>query len=331
MADSFLRRLRMLEMLKRKDDGVITVPKIKERLSQLGIDISNNRDIQRDLVFLSTILPLNCDETARPFQWWWDDKSTIDIPGMGRYSALTFKLAQEYLEPLLPKKSLSHLQPKFRQSKKVLSGHANKKERHWINKIRYVPRVMEQMKAKVSPKIETTVYDALYDEKMLQITYHSRSKDETTTRRIHPLALIYRGITTELIYCAEHETQAKRFILNRIQTAKLQLQSLQIPQDFNLDQFIQDELGFPGSGKKIHFKAWIDKFARHNVEETPLNKFQTVEPSDDGSVILTASVRDTSDLSQWILSLGARIRVIEPKTLKKKISGIAKKMAESYC
>ena len=225
MADSFERRLRILEMLKRKDDGIMTIPLIIKRLLSMGFDITQNKTIERDMVYLSTMFNIACDDTTRPFQWWWEGGDSIDIPGMGKNSALTFKLAQQYLEPLLPKRSLIHLQPKFKQSKKVLAGKGKEKDRHWINKIRVVPRMLEQIPAKISTQVQDAVYEALYEEKMLQITYHSRSKDEITIRRIHPLALIYRGITTELIFCGEDSHHAQRFILNRIKKAKIQIQS----------------------------------------------------------------------------------------------------------
>ena len=330
MADSFERRLRILEMLKRKDDGIMTIPGIIVRLVNMGIEITQNKTIERDMVYLSTIFNIGCDDTTRPFQWWWEGVDSIDIPGMGKNSALTFNLAQQYLKPLLPKRSLAHLQPKFRQSKKVLSGKGKEKDRHWVKKIRVVPRMLEQIPAKISARVQDAVYEALYEEKMLQITYHSRSKNETTTRRIHPLALIYRGITTELIFCGENSSHAQRFILNRIKKAKVQIQSLITPEGFNLDDFIQNELGFPGTCQEIQFKAWLSDQARYYVEETPLSKFQTIEEVENGAVIVTATIRETADLTTWILGLGARIKVMEPLELKEKISDIVQNMAKHY-
>ena len=327
MADSFIRRLRILEMLKRKDDGTVTIPQIITQLSHSGIEPSI-RDVQRDLDYLSSTLCIDCDKTTKPYKWWWNSKESIDIPGMGRNSALTYKLTQQYLESLFPKKILEHLTPKFIQSKNVLNR--TRKEKNWVNKIRVIPKMFEQNTAKVSAGVQDAVYEALYEEKMLQITYHSRSKDEITTRRIHPLGLIYRDITSELVAYAENNNKVKRFILNRIKKAKVQIQSLTVPAGFNLDHFIQEELGFSGSCKEIEFKAWLSKHARHNVEETQLSKFQIIEESTDGGIIVTATVRDTAELSRWILSLGARVRVIEPKFLKEKIADIVQKMANHY-
>lgn len=329
-ADSFIRRLCILEMLKRKDDGVITIPEIIIQLSNTGTDDIKNKTVERDMVHLSTLFNIGCDNTVRPFHWWWAGKNAIEIPGMGRNSALTFKLCQQYLEPLLPKKSLAHLQPKFRQSKNVLAGKGKEKDRRWINKIRVVPRSLKQLPAKVSVKVQDAVYEALYEEKMLQITYQSRAHGEITTRRIHPLALIFRGITSELIFCEEGEINVKRFILNRIKGARVQIQSVIVPKEFNLEGYIEEKLGFPGSCEKIQFKAWLSDYGRQNVEETPLSKFQTIEESEDGGVIVTANIRETASLTTWILGLGTRIKVLEPISLQEKIAGLTKSMSDLY-
>ena len=330
MADSFIRRLQILEMLKRKDDGVITIPEIISRLSSMGIEVTRNKTVERDMFYLSTVLNIGCDDTKRPFQWWWAGKDSVDIPGMGRNSALTFKLSQQYLEPLLPKRSLDHLQPKFMQSKKVLAGKGKEKDRRWINKIRVVPKVLEQIPAKVSAQVQDAVYEALYEEKMLQVIYQARSNGEISHRRINPLALIYRGITTELILCEEGQSEVKRFILNRIKKATVQIQSVSIPEGFNLDEFIDKKLGFPGSGEEIQFKAWVHPYARQNVEETPLSKYQTIEEAEDNAIIVTAPIRDTADLVTWILGLGARIKVLEPEVLQEKIVALVEGMADHY-
>jgi len=198
-----------------------------------------------------------------------------------------------------------------------------------VKKIRVIPKILEQIPAKISTSVQQAVYDALYDEKMLEITYHSRMKNETTKRRIHPLALIYRGITTELIFCAEYSSTPKRFILNRIKKAELQVQSLIKPDDFELNDYLQHNLGFPNSCKEIQFKAWISDYSRPEVEETPLSKFQKIEKA-EGGIILTATLRDTIDLTTWILGLGPKIIVLEPEFLRKSISDSAQNMCKNY-
>ena len=164
---------------------------------------------------------------------------------------------------------------------------------------------------------------------MLKITYHSRSKNEITTRRIHPLALLYRGVITELIFCDDGGELPKRFLLNRIKKAQIQIQSVITPDNFNLDEFINKQLAFPASGDEIQLKAWIHHGSRQIVEETPLSKFQNIEEAEQG-IIVTAVVQDSVDLTSWILGLGPRIKVLEPESIREKIVTMINKMAQKY-
>jgi len=330
MSDNFKRRLHILEMLKRKDDGVITISEIVTKLSRKGIEVSRNRTVERDLEQLSTEFNIACDNSKRPFQWWWDGEDSFDIPGMGRNPALTFTLSQQYLEPLLPTRSLQHLQPKFKQARQVLFAKGKEKDRRWINKIRVVPKELVQIPATVAVAVQDAVYEALYEERMLLIDYQPRGNKEVSQRRIHPLALIYRGITSELIVYEEGQTIIKRFILSRIKKARVQIQSVTIPNGFDLDCFIEEKLGFPGSCKLIEFKAWIHQSARQDIEETPLSRFQRIEETGDGDIILTTRIRETASLTAWILGLNNRIKVLEPETLQEKIVDLIDQMAMNY-
>ncbi|MCU7953865.1 MAG: hypothetical protein KZQ64_10815, partial [gamma proteobacterium symbiont of Bathyaustriella thionipta] len=67
--------------------------------------------IERDIVYLSSLINIGCYSNRRPFHWWWAEKNSIEIPGMGKNTALIFYLTQHYLEPLLPKSSLNYLNP----------------------------------------------------------------------------------------------------------------------------------------------------------------------------------------------------------------------------
>ena len=69
MADSFVRRLRILEMLKRKDEGTVSIPEIIHKLKVAGHSDIMNKTIERDMTYLSSQFNLGCDDTVRPFQW----------------------------------------------------------------------------------------------------------------------------------------------------------------------------------------------------------------------------------------------------------------------
>jgi hypothetical protein len=71
-------------------------------------------------------------------------------------------------------------------------------------------------------------------------------------------------------------------------------------------------------------------YACTNVIEMPLSKYQSVEKIAEDEIIVTATVRETVDLTHWIFSLGENITIIEPQFVKEKIIKTINKMKKNY-
>ena len=107
MSDTILRQIQLLQSLPRQPYK--KSPKdLKNDLIQVGFEVSI-RTIQRDLKVLSSILPLVSDERDKPFGWSWHKDASGLNPIMDPIEALTFSLAEEYLEPIMPGKSFNRL------------------------------------------------------------------------------------------------------------------------------------------------------------------------------------------------------------------------------
>ena len=66
------------------------------------------RTLQRDLDTLSgsRLFPFTCNEMTKPQQWYWPIGSErFHLPIMEIEEALTFKLVEQFLEPLVPHSS----------------------------------------------------------------------------------------------------------------------------------------------------------------------------------------------------------------------------------
>ncbi len=102
MSDTLLRQISMMELIPRYPAKTFT-NEIKEKLSDLGYE-ATLRTIQRDLQELSRLFPIISDERSQPFGWSWEkDAQGYESPAMDPVQALTFSLAAQYLEPLMPK------------------------------------------------------------------------------------------------------------------------------------------------------------------------------------------------------------------------------------
>ncbi len=331
MSNAINRRLRILQLLPHKKDGMITVPRIMKLLREDGID-AETRAVQRDMDELSCDFPINCNDTEKPFRWYWDANEVLAIPAMGQFTALTFQLAEEMLKPLLPKQSFEYLKPNFSTARQVLHDVDKRKAHNWLKKIRVVPRSLRQISAPIKDGIYDTVTQALYDDVQLEVTYMAASNKTSNPKihRINPYALLHRNSTTELICNLDDTDKIVRLLLHRIQAANSLNSKSKKSLSFDLDTFIDKDLAQPFSGKEIKFKAWIHKYGKAHVIETPLCKDQKIEDANDDGIIVTATIRETIELKWWILGLGERIKVLGPTSLRDDIARTVKETAKLY-
>jgi len=326
------RRLRILQLLPHEKDGSRTVSEITQMLKEDGIH-AEIRAVQRDMDELSCEFQINCYDTEKPFRWFWSSGENLAIPAMGQFTALTLQLAEEILKPLLPAQSLEYLKPNFTTARHVLDAVDKRRTRRWLKKIKIVPKSLHKISAPIKNGVYDTVTQALYDDKQLQVTYMAASNTtgKPRTYSIHPYALLHRDTTTELVGKIDKDDTIRHWPLHRMQTAKVLSIKSTTPKSFDLNKYIKSELAKPLSGDVIKFKAWIKKdgFAFNHVLETSLSTDQKIKYVDDG-LIITATVNETAELKWWILGLGERIKVLEPRNLRDNIRDTVMKTAKLY-
>ncbi|MAT49771.1 MAG: hypothetical protein CMK32_01100 [Porticoccaceae bacterium] len=337
MADAFSRKLLILQMLPREEEGGITVEEIQRRLwNDHGIEVSE-RNIQRDLRSLQGAedhagFPISCDEDKpKPWRWSWYGRELLGIPKMGRHTALTFQMVKDLLEPLLPAETMSYMQPNFDAAEEVLRKASAKRAGRWRDKIRGVPRSLRLIPPELEPGVLETVSQALLDDKQIEMSYRSGSRHASDVKSypVHPYALIHRTTSVELIGRIDGDSKIRRWALHRTESAQLLDAPSSVPRSFKLDDFIQSELGFPGSGEKIKLEIWIHESAKNHVLETKLSNDQQIIEAADG-LIVKATVNEIVELKWWLLGLGDRARVIRPESLRDAIKGVINKMVEVY-
>jgi predicted DNA-binding transcriptional regulator YafY len=328
-----------MQYIPRRTDGTISVERLVNLLEDDNFE-TNIRTVQRDLLDLEeNYYPkLKCIK-GKPNKWYWDRDEMVTIPAMGQFSALAFLLAEKMLTPLLPSQSLSYLQPNFNTARHTLDDINKRRTRNWLKKVRVVPRSMRMINAPIRSGILDVVSQALYEDKQIQMTYLSASSKARNSGKektkepynVHPYALIHRETTTELIGRIAHDTKIRRFLLHRIQSATIYTEKSVIPDDFDLDKFIQNEMAKPLSGQLITLKLWISKdgYGQAHVLETRLSNDQEIEETDDG-LIVTASVHESIELKWWLLGMGERIKVLSPASLRDNIKTTLKSASELY-
>jgi predicted DNA-binding transcriptional regulator YafY len=330
MADTFIRQWAMLRMIPRAPRKIDTAT-IQTKLSAQGLEI-NVRSIQRDLMNLSAIFPITCDERNKPFGWsWLREAEPMDVPGMDPQTALTFHLAKNFLTPLLPRSTLQYLGPYFDRAKSVLDELKRPGIGNWPEKARIVPRGQNLRPPEVDPELLNVIYTALLEEKRFTARYRRRGERKAVEYEVNPLGLVYRHGAAYLIATVGDYEDVMQFALHRFLGAQLTDKRRNAPRGFSLETYLQNgAFDYPKSKDSIELQVLFNSDTAVHLEETPLSPNQHLTKQQGGRTVLQARVQDTAQLRWWLLGFGDQVEVVAPLQLRSEFQQIFANMASVY-
>ena len=330
MGNPLLRQWMILNLVPKWPRKVST-RELRDDLAERGIQVSI-RTIQRDLLKISEIFPLENDGSKDIPGWFWSrDADIFDIPSMEPSVALAFKLVQEHLTDLLPFSVLGQLKPYFERASQVLNNLQGSGLSSWHEMVKVVPETQRLLPSEIKDEVLNAVYDALLRQKRLKARYTPRGK-ETREYEISPLGLIFRQRIAYLLGTTWDGDIVRQFALHRFGSAEITDVNVLRPADFDLDKYISS--GFIdyliGKEKRIHLVALFTRDAGYHLYETPLSEDQEIIPTRDGDLKISATVFDTSQLRWWLLGFGDQVEVLKPRKLREEFSNVARSMAAKY-
>ena len=330
MADTTLRQLKLLEFIPRQPLKK-SPQKLQDDLSQIGFEVSI-RTIQRDLKVLSSILPLISDERDKPYGWSWHREAVGLNPAMDPIEALTFSLAEEYLEPIMPSKSFNRMKIFFDRANNLLSEMDKSSIKKWRDNVRVVPQWQKLLAPEIKEDAESAIYDALLYEKQLTVKYQKRGSLIAEERIINPLGIVLQGVVHRLICTMDEDKEAPRHLpIHRFKEAIWNGNKLRRPKNFNIDDFIESQnIGFLISKLPVELVAKFDAKSGFHLTETPITETQQLKLQKDGSYLLKAKLPDTSQLRWWLLGFGSGVEVLKPARLRKEFKETANNLGNIY-
>lgn len=323
-----LRLFELLKQLPSRGAGK-TASELTRALNDAGFDITK-RQVERDLNELMEAFPLDRDDRSIPHGWKWVAGASVDLPGMTIAEALSLRLVEDTLKPLLPVSMLEGLETRFRQAEKQLIalGKENRKAK-WASKVRSVTPTLPLIPPVIDSTVLAAVQEALLADLQIDVDYHAMDYQDGKQKRLHPLAMVIRGAVTYLIATAFENDDVRLYALHRIRKAARTDETVKRPVDFDLDEYIREGGMLFGNGKTIRLSANISQFLARILEETPLSEDQKLK-ADNDKVRLTATVADSWQLTWWLMSYGSSIEVTAPLALRKKIGGQLADAASLY-
>ena len=244
MPESSLRQLQLLQILPRHTSKISTL-EIQSQLNDLGYSVSL-RMIQRDLESLESVMPIVCDDRERPFGWSWHQSAFGLQPSMDPIEALTFSLAEQYLEPLMPSKSFKRIKVFFDRANSILKKIKRNEISRWRERVRVEHQWQRLEPPKINDQVEAEIYDALLKGRQLSVLYTNRAEKRAKERIINPLGLVLRGQIHYLICSMDEDKDNPRFLpLHRFTKAEWNGNTSYEPKGFSVDKYIKDNnLGY---------------------------------------------------------------------------------------
>ncbi len=331
MGTPTLRQIAMLELIPRSPRKTYT-KEIKNKLADRGFEI-DERSIQRDLIALERTLPLVCDSRDKPYGWSWAKSSEgIQAPAMDPVEALTLSLAEQYLEPLMPKASFKRVGIFFDRANAVLKEQSPKLINRWRQRVRVLPEMLRFKRPQLNDDVEQALYEAAFEGLQIKALYRKRGESKSSLRHIHPLGLVMKGSINYLICMMDEDRKQPRYLpLHRFEKVEILGENSEEPDKFNLDEFTHtNNLSYEYSKKLYTFKALFDFTAAAHLMETPLNSTQKVSKQADGRLLISARMTDTLQFEQWLRSFGSDVEILEPLKLKNKFKTLAKELNKKY-
>ncbi len=181
--------------------------------------------------------------------------------------------------------------------------------------------------APIQPVIEA-VTQARLGGRTLEITYHSFSRNEVSTRRIDPYHLWYHQGGFYVIAYDHLRREVRIFALERIKALRETEETFASPSSFDVEAYMRESFGLLRGGPAVPVKVKFSKAWARWIAERRWHPSQQLERLPGGELVLSLEVAVTDDLKRWILSFGREAEVVEPVALREAVRAEAQALLE---
>ena len=180
------------------------------------------------------------------------------------------------------------------------------------------------------------ILDALKENRILNMTYHSYWKDEESNFDVEPFCvklfrqrwyLIARGT-----YAYYHQKGPRIYSLDRIRSLSPTKETFEMPKDWNALEFFDGAFGVIADGqtKREPIKLKVNASQANYIRDLKLHDTQEEEERNEEYSIFSYYLRPTYDFQQELLWHGEDVVVLEPKWLREELAERLKCMYNKY-
>lgn len=289
----------------------------------------STRQVTRDVQFMHLNLGVPIVHSDEDGGYIYTDKNyALTLPRINEREIISLVVAECMAIPLPDKKLLNDIDSivkKLSHTSGIDIGEIKKKIS--IKNIRCYS---------VAPPIFDAILKALNIGSKIEIEYQAKYRREKTIRIVNPLHLIlYMGNWYLYAFC-EKRNGDRTFDLSGIK--KITVLSKSIDKNLrakNVRKIVEENYGifFPCDNETCEEKKVKLKFSSEiadRIKEQVWLKSQQMEEMEDGSILLSFTVTDFTEVSEEILRYGYHVEILQPQSLRDHMQRIIDKMADLY-
>lgn len=180
------------------------------------------------------------------------------------------------------------------------------------------------------------ILDALKENRILNMTYHSYWKDEESNFDVEPFCVkLFRQrwyLIARSTYAYYHQKGPRIYALDRIRNLSPTEETFEIPKDWNASDFFIGAFGVIADGqtKREPIKLKVNASQANYIRDLKLHDTQEEEERNEEYSIFTYYLRPTYDFQQELLWHGEDVVVLEPKWLREELAERLKCMYNKY-
>jgi predicted DNA-binding transcriptional regulator YafY len=307
-----ITQFEILKILSRRKQGT---RQIRDALASAGIELTL-RSVQRNLEKLSESFPITSDH-QNPAGWKWaEDCEQFDLLGMDANAALTLRLAEQHLTPMMPKSCLDTLRPYMQRARNLLDEVTDGGVGEWHNRVARLSRTQHLIPPKIDAAVLEDVFRAVLKNRQLSIMYRRIGGNEAQERIVNPLGVVFVDGSIYLVGTAWDYADIRQFAMHRMESVQVMETKCPRKESFDLKKYIDEgNFDFPLDGALIDLQLMVDDWLAEYLEENRLSEDQIIVKEGE-NYLVEASVRNTLQLKWWILGLGSRVEVLAPINLR---------------
>lgn len=172
---------------------------------------------------------------------------------------------------------------------------------------------------------------AISKRRVCLVTYKAPSSGNAEKRfRVLPLRLIVHNGTLYLHAWHAHFKTVLLLNIQRLKQLSVLEESEPLPAEYDPERLENTAFGvFIGKATETYVLRF-DAFARPYIEERRWHPSESLEPQDDGTVVLRFSCTPSYEVTNWVASWREHVEVLEPASLRTELKGYGQWLAGKY-